>query len=325
MIRPRGGDFLYSEFEYLVMQEDIKMAKKAKVDGVVLGILKKNGEVDLQKTKELVSLAFPLNVTFHRAIDVTPDPYEALESIIETGCERILTSGQQNKAIGGIQVIENLVKTANKRIEIMAGSGVNAENVGQFLAKNVGSVHLTGHTKIESIMEYRKLDVQMADTAGQSEFDLLFSGIGIGCMLATTAALAAEYSPNKTKDFWISFVISGYPIGAVISGLVAAKIIPSDGWQAMYKFAGKMGHNTIEKLPLKPLQPKGIALSVRLAPSGQSCSIALARKSATSILPFSSHFVTTTFMPAITAEAGFVPCADDGIKAIFLCKSPREA
>lgn len=175
MIRPRGGDFLYSEAELEVMKADILHTKNAQADGIVLGILQKNGQVDLAKTKEFVDLAYPLKVTFHRAIDVTPDPLEALEAIIEAGCMRILTSGQKNKAEDGIATIESLVKAAKGRIEIMAGSGLNVQNAGLFLQIGVDAIHLTGKSVRESEMEYRKKDVSMCDVVGISEFEIAYS------------------------------------------------------------------------------------------------------------------------------------------------------
>lgn len=173
MIRPRGGDFLYSQADINVMKADIKMAKDLGADGIVLGILQKNGEVNFAQTKELVELAYPLKVTFHRAIDVTPNPYDALEAIIESGCERILTSGQRNKAIDGIETIAKLVEKSKNRIEIMAGAGINAENTHFFLQKGVNAVHLTGKIIVQSQMEYRKENVSMSDIEGISEFGLI--------------------------------------------------------------------------------------------------------------------------------------------------------
>jgi copper homeostasis protein len=177
MIRPRGGDFLYSIQEKKVMKADIEMAKKLGADGIVLGILKKNGEVDLAATKEMVETAWPLKITFHRAIDVSVDPFEALEAIIESGCVRILTSGQQNKAIDGLNMIEALVKKAQNRIEIMAGSGINAVNAQSFLEKGVNALHLTGKAVRASEMAFRKSKVSMSELEGISEFDLTFSDV----------------------------------------------------------------------------------------------------------------------------------------------------
>ena len=99
MIRPRGGDFLYSDLEFEMMKEDIRFAKACWADGVVLGILNADGSVDVRRTRELVELAAPLKVTFHRAIDMTRDMEEALEGIIEAGCYRVLTSGGRNLSL----------------------------------------------------------------------------------------------------------------------------------------------------------------------------------------------------------------------------------
>jgi copper homeostasis protein len=178
MIRPRGGNFLYSNADYNLMGADIEIAKKLGADGVVLGLLKQNGEVDLAKTRELVARAFPMKVTFHRAIDMTPNPLDALELIIEAGCQRILTSGQSNKAFDGLSVITELVANAKNRIEIMAGSGVNADNAQHFLEKNVDALHLTGKRIIPSAMAYRKPNVSMSDIPGISEYDLTIADFG---------------------------------------------------------------------------------------------------------------------------------------------------
>lgn len=128
MIRPRPGDFRYSRSEFRTMKQEIQRAKKMGANGVVLGILRKNKTVDLKRTKELVSLAYPLGVTFHRAFDETPDPFEALEDIIESGADVLLTSGQETSASKGIELLCQLVQKAGKRIRILAGGGINESN-----------------------------------------------------------------------------------------------------------------------------------------------------------------------------------------------------
>ena len=175
MIRPRGGDFCYSEDEILVMQEDIRMAKVLGCDGVVLGILQKDGKVNIVQTKAMVDLAKPMPVTFHRAIDMTPDYEEALENIIQTGCDRILTSGQKNTALEGISAIENLVKKANGRIEIMAGSGVNAQNAQALIHTGVDALHLTGKTSRDSEMTYRREGIMMGGLSEVPEYEIVYS------------------------------------------------------------------------------------------------------------------------------------------------------
>lgn len=129
MIRPRGGDFFYSDDDFEIMKADIEKCRQCGCDGVVIGLLKKDGSVDKKRCGELLALAYPLGVTFHRAFDRVNDPFAALEDIIETGCERILTSGQEPKAADGAQIIKELITRANGRIIIMPGSGVDSKNI----------------------------------------------------------------------------------------------------------------------------------------------------------------------------------------------------
>ncbi|MGA0560496.1 copper homeostasis protein CutC [Larkinella sp. VNQ87] len=165
MIRPRGGDFLYNTTELAVMRRDIETAKQAGADGVVFGLLNSDGTVDEAQTAELVQLAHPLPVTFHRAFDLTRDPLEALEAVIRTGAKRILTSGQQASAETGIPLLKRLVEQAAGRIEIMAGAGVTATNAGLLAATGVDALHLTGKQVMESGMIFRNPDVPMASVA----------------------------------------------------------------------------------------------------------------------------------------------------------------
>lgn len=175
MIRPRGGDFCYSDEELEVMRLDILTAKKCGADGVVFGILKPNGQVDTERTKELVELAKPMGVTFHRAMDVAADPLDALEAIIESGAERILTSGQQNTAIAGKDLLRRLVEKANGRIEIMAGSGVNADNALLLAETGVNALHLTGKAVRRGAMVYQKEGVSMASGLPADEYEIIYT------------------------------------------------------------------------------------------------------------------------------------------------------
>lgn len=156
IIRPRGGDFLYSSDEYEIMLRDMKMCKDLGCDGVVIGLLNADGSIDIARTKKLVDLAYPLEVTFHRAFDRCRDPFEALEQLIEIGCTRILTSGQQPAAPDGADLIAQLVKKAEDRIVVMPGSGVRKENI-KSLAEKTGATefHSSLRTKVESGMQYR--------------------------------------------------------------------------------------------------------------------------------------------------------------------------
>ncbi len=175
MIRPRGGDFCYSDDEISVMQADIRMAKELGCEGIVLGILKPDGQVNVAQIKALIALAKPMKVTFHRAIDMTPDYLKALEDIIETGFDRILTSGQKNKAIDGIENIKKLVKQANGRIEIIAGSGVNADNAQMLIHTGVDALHLTGRSIRDSKMIYRKEGIAMGGLSEVPEYEIVYS------------------------------------------------------------------------------------------------------------------------------------------------------
>ena len=138
IIRTRSGDFLYSDDEFDIMLHEVKLCKELGCDGVVIGLLAQDGAIDLKRSSKLVELAYPLEVTFHRAFDRCKDPFEALEQLIEIGCQRILTSGQQPTAPQGINLIAELVKAAAERIVIMPGSGVRKENIKE-LAEKTGA------------------------------------------------------------------------------------------------------------------------------------------------------------------------------------------
>jgi len=155
IIRPRGGDFLYNTEEFEIMLQDVKLCKQLGCDGVVIGLLNSNGSIDIKRTAALVEAAYPLGITFHRAFDRCRDPFEAMEQLIEIGCERILTSGQKPAAPEAIELIGQLNKAADERIIIMPGSGVRKENI-KMLAEKTGCVefHSSLRDKIKSTMEF---------------------------------------------------------------------------------------------------------------------------------------------------------------------------
>jgi copper homeostasis protein len=172
IIRPRGGDFLYSEIEFEVMKADIENCKSLGCDGVVIGILNADGTVDKKRCKQLVEIAHPMKVTFHRAFDRTNDPFKAMEDIISIGCERILTSGQKNLATDGEELLNKLVKQANNRIIIMPGSGVKSDNI-ETLVKNTNAseFHTSARTFINSKMEFinQSMDEQLTSVSTMSD------------------------------------------------------------------------------------------------------------------------------------------------------------
>ncbi len=161
LIRPRPGDFFYSSLEFDTIKRDILFCKKIetkdgkKVDGIVVGILHQDGQVDVERTKELVELAAPMKVTFHRAFDRAVDPFLSLEKVIETGAHRILTSGQFADAFEGQFLLKELVEKAAGRISIMPGAGVNAQNILE-LAKTTQAkeFHLSGKSNNKSKMTF---------------------------------------------------------------------------------------------------------------------------------------------------------------------------
>jgi len=157
IIRPRTGDFLYSQEDFKIITQDALFCKQIGCDGVVIGFLNSDGTINKQWTSEIVEAVYPLEVTFHRAFDRCRDPFEALESIIEAGCQRILTSGLQPTAVQGIDLIQQLVAKASDRIVIMPGSGVRADNV-QLLAEKTGAVefHSSVKTAKQSEMTYQQ-------------------------------------------------------------------------------------------------------------------------------------------------------------------------
>ncbi|MDO5524301.1 MAG: copper homeostasis protein CutC, partial [Bacteroidia bacterium] len=162
IIRPRGGDFLYSELEHHIMLKDIEICRKLGVDGIVIGCLTAEGDVDMPRCKELVDAAGEMSVTFHRAFDMCRHPFKALEDIISLGCNIILTSGQQPKAEQGVELLEQLVKQAGNRIVIMPGSGVNAQNIAEIARKTgANEFHLSARESVESQMEYRNPNLKM--------------------------------------------------------------------------------------------------------------------------------------------------------------------
>jgi copper homeostasis protein len=161
IIRPRGGDFLYTENEFNAMRSDVLMARKLDYPGIVVGLLNADGSIDTERTKRLVDLANPMEVTFHRAFDRCKDPFKALEDIISTGCKRILTSGQVPNAADAIPLLKKLVEQAGDRIIIMPGSGVRSNNIKEIMqATGAKEIHSSARKMLPTQMLYFKATMQ---------------------------------------------------------------------------------------------------------------------------------------------------------------------
>jgi copper homeostasis protein len=165
LVRPRGGDFLFSDVEQEVVLKDIAAARQQGADGVVIGALSADGSVDREKVAAMIEAAGKTAVTFHRAFDVSRDAEEALETLVLLGVPRVLTSGQSPTALEGAAVLKAIVARAAGRVSIMAGGGVNEENVGRIVAATgVREVHVRGTSTVESRMEFRSPRVTMGKT-----------------------------------------------------------------------------------------------------------------------------------------------------------------
>lgn len=148
IIRPRGGNYFYDDDEFAIIKQDILLSKQLGCDGISCGVSKQNGEIDPDRLKRIVEWAYPMGVTCHRVFDATPDPFQAMEVIIDSGCERILTSGQKSAAPDGIDMLAKLVQQADGRITIMPGAGVRASNI-ETLIEGTGATEF--HTSARKV------------------------------------------------------------------------------------------------------------------------------------------------------------------------------
>ncbi len=162
IIRPRPGDFCYSEEEVDILRRDIEVARNAGADGVVLGILEPSGNVDVRRTRQLVELARPLSVTFHRAFDMAADLFRALDDVCSTGADRLLTSGGEPSCLQGVETLARLVKGARGRITIMAGGGIGHSNATTIIERtSVTEIHVGLGTAVTSPMLHRNSRVSL--------------------------------------------------------------------------------------------------------------------------------------------------------------------
>lgn len=165
IIRPRGGDFLYNEHEAACMEQDIRTCKQLGVDGVVIGALTADGDIDTVLCKRLIAAAKGMSITFHRAFDMCRDPKKALEELIAMGCDRVLTSGQAATAEAGIPLLKELVQQAGRRIIIMPGCGVNSNNAAAIIsATGATEIHASARKSVGSGMKFRHSGVSMGNT-----------------------------------------------------------------------------------------------------------------------------------------------------------------
>ncbi len=166
IIRPRPGDFCYSEAEFDSMRRDIQVAKREGADGVVLGILKLDGTVDVERTRQLIELARPLSVTFHRAFDMSADLLEALEDVCATGADRLLTSGGEQECLQGVDTVARLVRAASRRITIMAGGRIGINNAARIIERTgVNEIHVGLATAVKSPMLHRNDGLSLGKAA----------------------------------------------------------------------------------------------------------------------------------------------------------------
>lgn len=162
LIRPRFGDFCYSDYEMDIMREQIRMFRQEKAQAVVIGVLNEDGELNLQAMERLIQEAEGMSVTLHRAFDMCRDPFRALEEAVSLGVDTILTSGQRESAWEGRELLAELVRRAEGRIDIMAGGGIGADVIRRLRPLTGGtSYHMSGKVTLESPMRYRKAEVSM--------------------------------------------------------------------------------------------------------------------------------------------------------------------
>ena len=171
IIRPRGGDFYYSDLEFAVMQYDITQAKQLGANGVVIGLLNRDGTIDKSRTAALIALARPMSVTFHRAFDMVADPQQAVADLIDLGVDRLLTSGQESSALEGLDLIAALVQQATGRMIMMPGGGINERNLAKIVQQSgANEVHMTARSTVESAMLHRSTRVFMGGALRPPEY-----------------------------------------------------------------------------------------------------------------------------------------------------------
>lgn len=172
LLRPRFGDFCYTDYEHEIIKQEIQMFKELGADGVVIGTLKSDGSLNLEQMKELVEEADGMSITLHRAFDMCADPFRTLEEVKELGIHTILTSGQKNSCIDGKELLGQLMKKANREVDILIGGGVDVSVIpALYESTGATSYHMSGKVTLDSEMQYRKEDVSMG-VACMSEYQV---------------------------------------------------------------------------------------------------------------------------------------------------------
>ncbi len=189
IVRPRGGDFLYSEAEFLTMLEDVRLIREAGAQGVVTGCLTPEGRVDLARTRALVEAARPLSVTFHRAFDLAADPLQALEDLIACGVDRVLTSGQRPTAVLGVDLLRTLLLRAADRIIVLGCGGLRPDSVGEVLRQvPLREIHFSALQPVESAVVVRGEPLNFGTQGEQRR--LMTSGAQVAATVAAARQAA---------------------------------------------------------------------------------------------------------------------------------------
>lgn len=193
IVRPRGGDFVFDDDETAAMLVDVETARAEGADGIVIGALHADGRVDAERTRALMAAAGPLSVTFHRAFDMAPDPWDALETLVGLGVHRILTSGQEATCLEGLPLIAELVWRAGDRVIIMPGGGITERNVDRIVAAaRPKEIHFAALRPVESAATARRDHVFMGGELRQSEWSRLETSEAlVGAVRARAASAAA--------------------------------------------------------------------------------------------------------------------------------------
>lgn len=173
MLRPRGGDFCYTDDEFLIMQRDLVRARELGADALVFGILKPDGSIDGERNKRLIEMSRPLSVTFHRAFDMVRDPHEAFDTLLSLGVDRVLTSGLEKSAVEGMDLIAELVKRGGSKISVMPGGGITERNLQKVL-KHTGAreIHGSASGTREGPMTFRNTRIFMGGQLAQPEYSV---------------------------------------------------------------------------------------------------------------------------------------------------------